>query len=102
LVVISLVNFGAGTYEFVTSGGTRYNTSCVSGTNLANTHLKWESNSSLNFGLDFSILRGKVSGSFDIYDRTTKDLLVSRSLPSLPDLFTSILTNLGEGGKQRI
>ena len=82
----ALSNLNAGTYVFVTSGGTTYNTSYVAGTNLANPNLKWERNSSTNFGLDYSIFKGKVSGSFDIYNRTTKDLLVNRTLPPLPDL----------------
>ena len=91
----ALSNLNAGTYEFITSGGTRYNTSYVAGSNLSNPNLKWERNSSINFGLDYSIFKGKVSGSFDVYSRTTKDLLVNRSLPSVSG-FTSILTNLGE------
>lgn len=91
----ALSNLNAGTYEFITSGGTRYNTSYVAGTTLANPNLKWERNSSTNFGLDYSIIRGKVSGSIDVYDRTTKDLLVNRTLPTVTG-FTSILVNLGE------
>jgi TonB-dependent starch-binding outer membrane protein SusC len=67
----------------------------VAGSNLSNPNLKWERNSSTNFGLDYSILKGKVSGSFDIYNRTTKDLLVNRSLPTVTG-FASILVNLGE------
>ena len=61
----------------------------------SNPDLKWERNSSFNYGFDYSILRGKVSGSVDFYDRITKDLLVNRSLPSVVG-FSSILVNLGE------
>jgi TonB-linked SusC/RagA family outer membrane protein len=46
----ALSNLNAGTYEFITSGGTRYNTSYVAGTTLANPNLKWERNKSTNFG----------------------------------------------------
>jgi len=95
----ALANLGAGTYEFVTSGGTRFNTSYVSATRLANPTLKWERNSSTNFGLDFSILKGKITGAFDFYNRTTKDLLVNRSLPNVTG-FTSIVSNLGEVGNK--
>ena len=95
----ALSRLTGGTYEFITSGGVRFNSSYVAGNNLSNPKLKWERNSSTNFGLDYSILKGKVSGSFDIYDRTTKDLLVSRSLPSVTG-FTSILANLGEVGNK--
>ncbi len=91
----ALSNLNAGTYVFVTTGGTTYNSSYVAGSNLANPALKWERNSSLNFGVDYSIIKGIVSGSFDIYNRTTKDLLVNRSLPTVTG-FTSILANLGE------
>ena len=91
----ALSNLSAGTYEFITSGGTRYNNSYVAGTTLANPNLKWERNSSTNFGLDYSIFKGRVSGSFDIYNRSTKDLLVNRTLPTVTG-FTSILVNLGE------
>ncbi len=91
----ALSNLSAGTYEFITTGGARYNTSFVAGTNLSNPKLKWERNSSINFGLDYSIIKGKLSGSIDIYQRNTKDLLVNRSLPTVTG-FSSILSNLGE------
>jgi len=91
----ALANLNAGTYEFITSGGARYNTSYVAGSNLANPDLKWERNSSINLGLDYSIIKNKISGSIDFYKRTTKDLLVNRSLPSVTG-YTSVLANLGE------
>lgn len=91
----ALSNLSAGPYVFVTSGGTTFNSSFVAGTNLANPALKWERNSSINFGLDYSFLKGILTGSIDIYNRTTKDLLVNRSLPTVTG-FTSILANLGE------
>ncbi|MCW3089004.1 MAG: TonB-dependent receptor plug [Ferruginibacter sp.] len=91
----ALSNLNAGTYVFVTTGGTTYNTSYVAGNNLSNPNLKWERNSAINFGLDYAILKGKISGSFDIYKRTTKNLLVNRSLPTVTG-FTSVLVNLGE------
>jgi TonB-dependent starch-binding outer membrane protein SusC len=43
--------------------------------NVANPDLKWESTRSYNIGLDYSILRGKVYGSFDYYDKNTTDIL---------------------------
>ncbi len=91
----ALSNFSSGTYTFVTSGGTTYLGGQLSASNLANPALKWERNSSVNFGIDYSIMKGKISGSIDVYDRTTRDLLVNRSLPTVTG-FTSILANLGE------
>ena len=57
--------------------------------------MKWERNSSVNIGLDYSILKGIVTGSIDYYSRVTKDLLVNRTLPTVTG-FNSILVNLGE------
>jgi TonB-linked SusC/RagA family outer membrane protein len=91
----ALATLNSGTYNFITSGGTVYNTAYVAAQNLANPNLKWERNSSINVGVDYSLFRGIVSGSIDYYDRTTKDLLVNRSLPSVTG-FNSILINLGE------
>ncbi|MEO6547661.1 MAG: SusC/RagA family TonB-linked outer membrane protein [Ferruginibacter sp.] len=91
----ALSRLNAGTYVYVTSGGVTYNTSYVAGSNLSNPSLKWERNSAINLGLDYAILKGKLSGSLDIYKRTTKDLLVNRSLPTVTG-FTSVLVNLGE------
>lgn len=91
----ALSNLSSGTYVFVTPGGQSYNVSQVQSSNLANPGLKWERNSSVNIGLDYSILKGLISGSIEYYTRTTKDLLVNRSLPSVVG-FSSILANLGE------
>jgi TonB-linked SusC/RagA family outer membrane protein len=43
--------------------------------NKANPKLKWERKGEFNFGLDFSLLGSRISGSFDIYTRTAKDLI---------------------------
>jgi iron complex outermembrane receptor protein len=43
--------------------------------NKANPKLKWERKDEFNFGLDFSLLGSRLSGSFDIYTRTAKDVI---------------------------
>lgn len=42
----------------------------------ANPDLKWETTITRNLGLDFTLLRGKLIGSFETYINTTKDLLI--------------------------
>ncbi|MCX6207682.1 MAG: SusC/RagA family TonB-linked outer membrane protein [Bacteroidetes bacterium] len=91
----ALSNLSSGTYTYVTGGGAAYNVGYVSASNLSNPALKWERNSSVNLGVDYAILKGIVSGSIDYYTRTTKDLLVNRTLPSVTG-FNNILANLGE------
>jgi TonB-linked SusC/RagA family outer membrane protein len=91
----ALSNLSSGTYTYVTGGGAAYNVGFVSANNLSNPGLKWERNASINVGLDYSIIKGIVSGSIDYYTRTTKDLLVNRTLPTVTG-FNNILANLGE------
>ena len=56
--------------------------------------LKWESNLNFNAGIDFGILNNRISGTFEVYQRASKDLLFSRPLaPSLG--FTAIDDNIG-------
>lgn len=40
-----------------------------------NPMLRWEKTAVTNFGVDFSVLNRRISGSFDVYNRTSTDLL---------------------------
>ena len=62
----------------------------------ANTDLKWEKKGEIDLGLDFSIFKSKLSGSFDFYTRTTTDLLFPYEVPVPPNLFNRAMLNLGE------
>lgn len=44
----------------------------------ANPDLKWESTSTINVGIDFTVLKGKLFGSIDYFNRNTKDILFPR------------------------
>jgi TonB-dependent starch-binding outer membrane protein SusC len=46
-------------------------------TKAANADLQWEKTDTKNLGLDFSILKGKVSGTLEIYDKTTTGMIYS-------------------------
>jgi TonB-linked SusC/RagA family outer membrane protein len=91
----ALATLGSGSYVYVNPSGTANNVISVFSANLANPGLKWERKIATNFGLDYSIFKGVVSGSIDYYISNTKDLLVNRTLPSVTG-FGSILANLGE------
>lgn len=79
-------------YVFGDGGTTQYGQYVST---LANPNLKWERTFELNFGLDFSLFKGRLSGSLDYYDRHTKDLLFSVQIPTITG-FTAINTNVGE------
>lgn len=48
---------------------------------LANTALTWEKTKEINLGLDFGFVNNRISGSVDVYDRLSKDLLFQQALP---------------------
>jgi TonB-linked SusC/RagA family outer membrane protein len=95
----ALAGLSSGSYEYITPGGTRYGTGRIQASNMANPKLKWERNRSINIGMDFSVLRGNLSGSIDWYDRSTNDLLVNRTLPIMTG-FTNVIANLGQVDNQ--
>ena len=63
--------------------------------NVANPDLTWETTEQLNSGFDFVSSNDFVSGSLDIYTKTTKDLLQRSNIPTSSG-FQSILVNKGE------
>lgn len=60
-----------------------------------NPNLRWEKKKEVNIGLDFAMLEGRLSGSFDVYQRKTTDLLADydTQLPSFVNDKT--FTNVG-------
>jgi TonB-linked SusC/RagA family outer membrane protein len=62
---------------------------------LANKNLKWETTTSFNLGIDFSIFKDVVSGNIDYYNSNTTDLLIRRAIPVMNG-FTTVDDNLGK------
>lgn len=91
----SLANLQTGKYLQIKPDGTVYQVSQLYVNNMANENLKWERTTSINAGLDFSILNEVVSGTVEVYKHSTTDLLVRRSLPDILG-FDWVWANLGE------
>ncbi|MDR3261042.1 MAG: TonB-dependent receptor [Tannerella sp.] len=62
---------------------------------LPNADLKWEKTTGLNLGLDFNILRSKVTGNIEYYNTETKDMLYNINIPQING-FSTVATNIGE------
>ena len=62
--------------------------------NIANPNLTWETTEQINLGLDFESKNNRVSGSIDLYDKTTKNLLQNTPIPTSSG-FSNILINRG-------
>lgn len=61
---------------------------------IPNPDLRWEISRTLNAGLDFRLLDGRFSGSFEWYKTNTNDLLLRRLIP-ITSGYSSILQNVG-------
>ena len=79
-------------YNF--GNGTNYNAGYYVNA-LPNPELGWEYSKTWNFGLDFSLFKGRLSGSFEYYIQKTKDILLDVSLPSTSGV-SSFTGNIGE------
>ena len=62
---------------------------------IGNADLKWETSTSQNIGVDFSVWRGRISGSAEYYQTNTTDLLLSDQLPTSTG-FAAVTRNVGE------
>lgn len=85
---------------FITSGnyGYAFTESITPGmyiTKLTNRSLVWETTLSRNLAVDFSVFRGRLSGSLEVYQNSTKDLLLSANIPQTSG-YSVQTQNIGE------
>ncbi|KAA6441833.1 TonB-dependent receptor [Dyadobacter flavalbus] len=62
---------------------------------LANEDLSWETNTSIDAGIDLGLFKNRLNISLDIYRRITDNLLYNLPIPSLSG-FTSVFANIGK------
>jgi len=58
-------------------------------------NLGWESSKTMNIGLDYGLLSGRISGDLNYYITNTSDLLLDRTISSVHGV-TEITQNIGE------
>lgn len=62
---------------------------------IANPDLGWERTEELDLGIDFGFFNNRVSGTLDLYERNTYDLLMERKLPTTTG-YPSVWQNVGQ------
>lgn len=92
--------FNAYTAQFISGSlGTYYYNGSLTGaygpTKAANPNLQWEKTSTTNIGLDFTTANNKVSGSLELYDKTTTGMIYSYSVDPILVPNGSIVANGG-------
>lgn len=63
--------------------------------NLGNKNLRWERSRELNLGLDFGLLGNRISGTVELYDRKTNDLILNQRIPTTSG-FSQVISNVGK------
>ena len=58
-------------------------------------NLKWETTTSYNVGLDWGILKQRLTGSVDWYYRKTSDLLNNATVPAGANFRNQVMSNIG-------
>jgi hypothetical protein len=60
-----------------------------------NPELRWEVSETANFGLDFSMLNRRLSGTLNVYRKLTRDLIASSSVDPFTNFSNRISKNIG-------
>ena len=82
-----------------TDAGARYPfgttvTTGLSASQVANPDLKWETSEQTNVGLDWGLRSDRITGSIDVYQKTTKDLILTVPVPQ-PAVVGTQIQNIG-------
>lgn len=93
--------FDAYTAQFIMGGlGTFYNNgqqvAAFGPSKAANQDLGWEKTSTANFGLDFTVLKGRLSGYVEVYSKNTTGMIYSYAVNPVLVPAGSITANGGE------
>ncbi|WP_324670643.1 TonB-dependent receptor [Hymenobacter sp. GOD-10R] len=62
---------------------------------IPNGNLGWEYTTTTNFGLDFGFLQNRITGSVEVYQQRTSDLLLPDALPTASG-YSSYVRNVGQ------
>ena len=92
--------FNAYTAQFISGSlGTYYyngvQTAAYGPTQAANPNLQWERTATTNIGLDFTVLKGKLSGTVEWYDKNTTGMIYSYRVDPILVPVGSIIANGG-------
>lgn len=92
---INPFSYQAGTYPTSIPG--TEDTGFRPGTTAGNKDLKWETSKQFNVGVDFGLWTSRLSGSIEVYQTRTEDVLLYQQIPSpLNNGYSQYPSNIGE------
>ena len=69
--------------------------------NMPNPDMKWETTAQTNFGIDYALLGNRISGTIEVYQSNTSNILMNRNIPAITG-FPFITGNIGKMKNQGI
>lgn len=91
---MSLIKYGTGAGNWNAITNSWINSTYGPGNN-PNPDLKWEKSESLNIGFDYGFWGGRINGTIDWYQRTTRDLIYDYTAQQPSAIHDKIITNVG-------
>ena len=85
-------------YNVISNSNAVFGSNVASGirvTNLGNVELGWEKTTEADFGVDLSVWNNRITFTYDYYNKTTRDLLYSLSVPRESG-FSNFMGNVGK------
>ncbi len=85
-----------GWFDYLSPSGESTAVHMLGPTRNANPDLKWERTGMFNVGLDFSILKNRLNGTIEYYDKRTKDLIADYQVSTTKYPHNWLTANVGE------
>lgn len=95
-------NFPGGDYGYQASytQGNYSGLNTIFSNNPGNPAFKWETTFTTNIGLDFELVKGRIYGDINVYDKRAKDLFVQQPLSSTAGYGNGFSININAGELQ--
>lgn len=88
---LSLMTLNLSTYSYYNGEWIKTNRPAAN----SNPDLKWEKKSEFNVGLDWGFFGDRLTGTIDVYNRKTTDLIWDYTVPMPPYLYSNMTANAG-------
>ena len=82
--------FSFGNFGYLASyaGGTYGGNQTIIPSNAGNPNVSWEKIKTLNIGIDFGVLKNRIFGTIEVYDKRLTDGIVTQTLPAESGFFS--------------
>lgn len=83
-------------FTYVDADGKEHSYKSLNAARNVNDDLKWETTTMLNLGIDFAFLNGRINGTIEYYNKSTKDMIWDYAVPTTRYPVSWITANVGK------